>query len=449
MSATTYPVRVEGRLDAPLSRWLWLVKWFLAIPHFVVLAFLWPVFALFSVFAFFAILATGRYPRALFDFNLGVMRWSWRVAYYSYGALATDRYPPFTLADDPSYPARLDVPYPEHLSRGLVLVKWWLLALPHYLVVALFAGGAWFAWNDARFAFGGLIGILVFIAAVTLAFTGTYPRSLFDFVLGLNRWVLRVSAYAGLMTDEYPPFRLDTGGEDGSTLTVPPKSPEPPRTGGWTGGRVTAVVVGSLLLLGSGGLATGGAMALWADRTQRDADGFLMTGNERFATPSYAIVSDTVELERYPSGVLGDVRVRVRSGAAPVFTGIARTSDVLPYLAAFEHATVTDWRGSPEYTTSGTGAPVTPPGEASFWVASATGAGTTTLDWAPEDGEWSVVVMNADASRDVSVRAAVGAEAPALGWVAFGLFLGAVLLAVPGTALVAVAVKRAGAREGK
>ncbi|MEU4659155.1 DUF4389 domain-containing protein [Streptomyces sp. NPDC023723] len=203
------PVRVDAVLDPPLSRWLWLVKWILIVPHYVVLVFLWTAAAVVSVLAFFAILFTERYPRALFDFNLGVLRWSWRVAYYAYGALGTDRYPPFSLGERPDYPARLDIAYPERLSRGLVLVKWWLLAIPHYVVIGFFLGGWHLGWWD-----GGLIAVLTLIAAVALAFTEKYPKGLFDLIIGLNRWVLRVAAYVMLMTDAYPPFRLDMGGSE-------------------------------------------------------------------------------------------------------------------------------------------------------------------------------------------------------------------------------------------
>ena len=209
MSAATYPARVNARLDQPLSRWLWLIKWILVIPHYVVLAFLWLAFAVLSLVAGVAILVTGRYPRGIFDFNVGVLRWTWRVQYYSIGAFATDKYPPFSLNDAPDYPAHFEVEYPEHLSRGLALVKWWLLAIPHYLILALFAGGTWAAYH-----FGGLISVLTVIAGVTVLFTGSYPRSIYDFVLGMNRWVWRVVTYVGLMTDEYPPFRLDMGGTE-------------------------------------------------------------------------------------------------------------------------------------------------------------------------------------------------------------------------------------------
>lgn len=231
MTEKVYPARLDGELEEPLSRWLWLVKWLLIIPHLIVLAFLAVAFFVMSVVAFFAILFTARYPRSIFDFNLGVMRWGWRVAYYSYSALGTDQYPPFTLRDV-AYPARFDVDYPEELSRGLVLVKWWLLAIPQYLIVAVLTSGVvWTSTNmveDGETATqigGGLIGLLVFIAGVIVLFTGKYPGGLFDFIMGLNRWVFRVVAYVSLMRDEYPPFRFDSGGVDPGSAGL--AEPEP------------------------------------------------------------------------------------------------------------------------------------------------------------------------------------------------------------------------------
>jgi hypothetical protein len=222
MTSTTsqarYPVRLTGELDPNLSRWLWLVKMFLAIPHYVVLAFLWAAFLITTVVAGFAIVFTGRYPRSLFDFNVGVLRWSWRVGFYVYAALGTDRYPPFTLART-DYPADFDVTYPEHLSRGLVLVKSWLLAIPHLLIVSLIVADLlpypWTShdWSSGLQPIGGfsILNLLVVIAGVFLLITRQYPRGLFDLLMGINRWLYRVITYVALMRDEYPPFRLDQG----------------------------------------------------------------------------------------------------------------------------------------------------------------------------------------------------------------------------------------------
>ncbi|WP_298585695.1 DUF4389 domain-containing protein [uncultured Kocuria sp.] len=212
------PVRLTGFLDAGLSRWLWLVKWLLVIPHLIVLAVLWFALGVTTVAAGVAVLFTGRYPPSWFSFCVGVLRWSWRVGFYSYSALGTDRYPPFTLARA-DHPAELEVAYPERLSRGLVLVKWWLLAIPHLLILGVLAGGG-STWSTTRSGDDGttttswgpsLLGLLVLVAAVILLFTGRYRPELFALVVGINRWVNRVLAYVLLMRDEYPPFRLDQG----------------------------------------------------------------------------------------------------------------------------------------------------------------------------------------------------------------------------------------------
>jgi hypothetical protein len=198
----SYPVSIRGELTEPPARGWWLLKWLLGIPHYIILAFLWIAFVGVCIIAFFAILFTGKYPKGLFKFNTGVLRWTWRVGFYSYQALGTDKYPPFSLKPDDDYPADLEIEYPERLSRGLVLVKWWLLAIPHYIVVAFFQGGV----GEERG--GGLVSILAIFAAIALLFTGKYHGDIFKIVVGMNRWTYRVAAYASLMTDKYPPFRF-------------------------------------------------------------------------------------------------------------------------------------------------------------------------------------------------------------------------------------------------
>lgn len=481
-----YPLHLEAA-DAPApSRWLWLVKWLLALPHYVVLVFLWTAFVVLSLVALVAILFTGRYPRAIFDFNVGVLRWSWRVTYYAYGALATDQYPPFTLDDVPDYPAHLEVEYPEKLSRGLALVKWWLLAIPHYIVVGIFVGsGTWAVQGsdeDWRWVWGGgLIGILVVVAAIVLAFTGRYPGSLYDLVLGLNRWVLRVAAYAGLMTDRYPPFRLDLGphepeagivvtsgppsgpaGAGAAPAAAPPAAPAAPGTppvsgtvtagtpprSRWTAGPVTAVVVGSFVVVTSLALLFGGAAALFADSVLRD-DGYVTTEQRFASTDGYAIVVGDVILEGtgpadVPARVAGDVRVRVvpDDPAEPVFVGIARDDDVDAYLSGVGRTIARD---GPDRDIGGS-APAQDPADATFWEAQASGPGTQEVVWRPEFGRWAVVVMNADGSPGLAADMDAGVTVPWLDEVGVAaLVTGGVLLA-GGLLLVVLGVRAASPR---
>jgi hypothetical protein len=191
-------VRVRGDFDAP-SRWLWLVKWcVLALPHYPILIGLYLIYPVTTIVAGVAILVTGRYPRRIFEFNVGVLRWSWRVMNYRFPMNSTDQFPPFTLASRPSYPGDLEVDYPQHLTNWAVLVKW-LLAIPHILL----------CW-----AMEPLLQLLTVIAAVTLLCTGTIPSGMFELLLGIVRWRYRVAVYVSLMDDEYPPFRLDLGADD-------------------------------------------------------------------------------------------------------------------------------------------------------------------------------------------------------------------------------------------
>jgi Domain of unknown function (DUF4389) len=191
LGVTPYPIELDGRFDPTPNRWLWLVKWLLAVPHYVVLAFLWVGVILTTLVAFFAVLLTKRYPRALFDYNAGVLRWTWRVTFYVL-PVGTTEYPSFGLKVQQGDPAVLAVEYPEDMSRWLVLVKW-LFAIPQFIVAHILRG---------------LAVVLAVIGGFILLFTGRNPRDIFDIVVGASRWSFRVTAYALLMRDEYPPFRF-------------------------------------------------------------------------------------------------------------------------------------------------------------------------------------------------------------------------------------------------
>jgi hypothetical protein len=368
----------------------------------------------------------------------------------------------------PDYPARLDVVYPEHLSRGLVLVKWWLLALPHYLVVGLLVGGGtWVAGRDDPWfgtASGGLIGLLVLVAAVVLTVTGRYPVALYDLLLGLNRWVYRVVAYAALMTDVYPPFRLDLGGQDPGRPA--PLGPPPPpagrrqgtparQTASWTGGRVALLVVGAVLALSSFGLLGAGGAALWADQTQRDADGYVTTGTRTLSTPTAALVTEPVEVTLDRPGdafwarrALGTVRAEVRPAPGrEVFVGLARSADVDRYLRGVAVDRVVDVTADDVVYDRQSGA-TTPgrPADQDFWVASASGSGPLDLDWRVRGGRWVVVVMDAAGSPGVAADVRVGATVPRLTELAASLLATGVVVLAGGTTLLVVAATAAGRR---
>ena len=141
-----------------------------------------------ALFGFFAVLFTGRWPRGAFDFLVGTFRWAYRVAAYFH--LMVDAYPPFSLADDPNYPVRLNIEYPERIDNWRPLVQW-ILAIPY-----LFIGGVLYS----------LTGVMTIAAFFTVLFTKQIPRGVFEIMMPGLRWNLRGSAYAYFVTDRYPPF---------------------------------------------------------------------------------------------------------------------------------------------------------------------------------------------------------------------------------------------------
>lgn len=473
---STYPVRVTGRRDAQLSRWLWLAKWLLAIPHYVILAVLWLGALLATVAAYGAIILTGRYPRALFDYVVGVMRWTWRVQHYAYAALGTDRYPPFTLQDVPDYPARLEIDHPPRLSRGQALVKWWLLAIPHYLVLAFFLGGAVLAVGDVDlrglpWVSGGLVGVLVLVAGVVLTMTGRYPAPIYDMVVGMDRWAIRVAAYVLGMTDVYPPFRFDLGGNEPAADTRPvgsgprtalamasptptaesTRTPQGAAAGdneGWTTGRMVALLAGSVLLVCSLGAVVTGGVLTWADQTQRDAAGYLTADDERLSTSGYAIAGPHVVAHRglaWAAEAVGTVRIQVTptDPARAVFLGVADADAVDAYLADVPHVVAHQLGGHerPEEV-AGRNA-VAAPAATGIWTTSSAGTGTQTVFVDADAKDWTVVALNADGSAGVDLTAEVGARIPALPWLAGGLLGGGGAVLVFSVIVMAVAASRA------
>lgn len=184
-----YPVRLEMAYSDSLSR-LTFVKWILAIPHYLILYAFNIAFEVISLIALFAILFTKSYPKGLFDFAVNMTRWRMNVVAYT--EFIRDEYPPFSFDAD-AYPVTFEVDYPTDLARFAPLYKW-ILAIPHFIIVAVLGVVSFFT---------------VIIAGFAVLFSGTYPQGLYKFNVGVQRWTQRASLYALFMTDEYPPFSLD------------------------------------------------------------------------------------------------------------------------------------------------------------------------------------------------------------------------------------------------
>src|SRR3954447_5668777 len=190
-----YPAQLEFQGDLHIDRWRPLVQWLLAIPHLVIANALRTLRNILILISFFTVLFTKQIPRPLFDVIAMTFRYEWRAA--SYAPFLHEDSPPFDFqpaAADDGVDAHsvMNFTYPEELSRWQPLVKW-LLAIPHY-VVLFFLGIA-----TVLAVLAGFFAVLV---------TGEYPEGIRNFVVGVYRWSLRVQAYVGLLTDEYPPFAL-------------------------------------------------------------------------------------------------------------------------------------------------------------------------------------------------------------------------------------------------
>jgi len=189
--ASDYPVRLEAQNQGEYNRFLPLIKWLLAFPHYIALLFVLIGAAVVLLIAFFATIFTGRWPRGMFDYVAGTFRWTYRV--YGYVYLLTDRYPPFSLGEEPDYPIRVEIDYPEYVDRWRPLVHW-LLILPYAFVAALLLQVA---------------GIIAFISVFVILFTAKLPPGLFNLIVNPLRWMLRASSYHAWMVTRYPPWEWE------------------------------------------------------------------------------------------------------------------------------------------------------------------------------------------------------------------------------------------------
>jgi hypothetical protein len=456
-----YPLRVEARRDETPSRWLWLVKWLLLIPHYVILLFLYAGLVVLTLVAYLAVLFTGRYPHAIAAYNLGVLRWSWRVNYYGYQVLGTDRYPPFTLADVPDYPARLELDEMPRPPRWLPLVAW-LFAVPHILIVGALNGAA--TWdletggNTSTAVPLGVVTTGLLIAGLSLLFTARYPRGLFDLLIGIGRWNLRVAAYLTLLTPRYPPFRLDQGADEPDGTPIGPVTSAvrtPQSSGGGVAGPVTALIAGVLLLAPGAGLIAGGGALLALDGA-RDSTGFVTSPALSVQSSTAAITAEGITLQAgdpWTRGFsdIGGVRIiAIGSAQDRLFVGIARESDVDRWLSGTAHDELTEVSsGTARYVRAGGDRQaVTEPQGQHFWLASGAGAGAATVTWQATNGDFAVVLVNADGSPGVVADIRAATQVPDLTGLGAGLLTAGIVLFLLAVVLIVLGGTGLGRRHG-
>src|SRR3954469_13405696 len=234
----------------------------------------------------------------------------------------------------------------------------------------------------------------------------------------------------------------------------PPPAPVQVPPSRWGAGRIIALVVGVILLLPGLGLLLGGGALLWADNSHRTSDGYLVSDDATFSTSGFALTSDRLDLSTGAdwvpvSSALGTARFEVTSTdpGTDVFIGIAPAADVAGYLDGVGRTVVDDLgTGSSGSSQVDGGAPSGQPGDETFWTAQASGSGTQQLTWRPAQGDWVLVVMNADASAGVNVTGTVGATVPSLVGLAWGLLIAGALITVIAVLLIVLAARRGSRR---
>jgi hypothetical protein len=360
----------------------------------------------------------------------------------------------------PDYPARLHLDEPPRPPRWLPLVAW-LFAVPHVLIVSALTGAVTWQVDDpggGRTAVPlGVVTVGILIAGFGLLFGGRYPRGLYDLLVGIGRWSLRVTSYLALLTPRYPPFRLDQGDhepdDDGPPPAPAPVTAAPQRTG--VAGPVTALIAGVLLLAPATGLTIGGGALLALDGA-RDGAGYVTSPAVSVQSSTAAITAEGITLQAgdlWTRGLsdIGGVRISVTGNpGSRLFVGIASESDVDPWLSGVAHDELTTVsRGAGTYERApGARGPVADPDTQDFWLATGAGAGAATVTWKATAGDFAVVLANADGSTGVVAEVRAATQVPDLTGLGAGLLTTGIVLGLAAIALIVLGGVGLGRRHG-